>query len=149
MKNNRKRNKRGQFVPGNKDAEKWTEVSVMQRLKKSLKLLSKDENEEGKYKIYSIVQLSKHLGTYHQWFGLMKNKFKDNELINNTIEQIFTICEARLFEMTAEGKINPYVGQFGLKIYHNRRETQELHQKTESSGEMTVILTKKTKNNEE
>ena len=148
------RDERGRFAENNKIRLKWTKPKTKKKLAEMLKILADDDNryfvdENGKRhkhrtEINIMPALCVKAGVNTFWLKDIRRKFESDDDIQDLIKEISNILEQRVWLLTANNEINPYLGLFTLKAYHNKIEKQ--HVKTESEitqeikGEVSVNL---------
>lgn len=101
---------------GNKNAEKWTEETTIEKLNELL--------DAADFTTYIGEGLSE-IGLYGQWFSEMGIKFKDSEIVSETIKAIEQKYEAKLVSKTLKGDYNPTMAIFTLKNKHSWKDKTE------------------------
>lgn len=81
---------------GNKNAEKWNEENVLQKIAEMQEyfLSSKD---------YTLNGALFNVGLYPDWWSDMANKFKDNAIVSRTIKNTEKILETKIVNDTMVG----------------------------------------------
>lgn len=135
-KDKKNRYKNGRFKDGNTASEKWTEDVVKKKLKRMLKLLKNDHDDE----ICALVILAQKEGVYLDWFNHMRTKFKENSEIIEMFDLIQAQTEGKLFNKALRREVDSYVALFGLRAYYNRKDKQHIIQDTKTDGKIEVEL---------
>ena len=81
---------------GNKNAEKWTEKTVMEVLESCLKECQED-------KVYSLAHLMNSCNLYPDWWADMTNKFKNNSTVYRAIKKVENAIENNILKNTMDG----------------------------------------------
>ena len=118
---------------GARNAERWTENKIINKLDNAITLLLEDEksntNEDNgvpMYKILSIQQLAAIQKLYPDWYLFKTKRFPDNEEMQEKWKRVKNIIHARLIERTMLGTVNPTVGMFLLKSNFDMVEKQHI-----------------------
>jgi len=85
-------------VVGNKNAEKWTEQTVLERI---MQIESDAKEDSDKY---TLSSLSKTAGVTVQWWSEMANKFIENKVVSEAMQRIEDLIENRIINDTMTGK---------------------------------------------
>ncbi len=117
---NRLRDEKGRYV-----IQKWTEDAVSNKLIKIHKSLDADLKKPiGERKYKNMLDIMVDANVSDVWLERMRKRYNDNEEITEGIDLFRLKCEKRVWDLTADSSINPYLGLFSLKAYHNRVEKQ-------------------------
>jgi len=145
-KDKKNRYKNGRFKDNNTAREKWTEEVVKRRLKKMLKRLKADEDNE----ICALIILAEKEGLYLDWFNHMRTKFKDNSVIIELMDQVVTQTESKLFGRALRREVDSYVALFGLKAYYKRVDRQHIltENDNKNDGKLDINFNYPQKNDE-
>lgn len=105
---------------GNKNAEKWTEETVLVELEIMKAHCTKNKS------VFIGSALSQ-LGYGHQLWSEWTNKFKDTKIVFDTIKNIEKLIESNLVEGGVKGDFNSTMTIFTLKNKHGWQDkrTQE------------------------
>ena len=129
------RNKKGQFQPknkeghrfveNNKEAEKWTEQTVMPILQEIFKTLTYGKDDaNGNLVRANDIKLAGEVRLMHgvtkQRWNEWKNKFKNNSVVSDLIETISEILECRLIYSGTQ------MDTFILKNHYDYKEKTEI-----------------------
>jgi len=112
------RNKKGQFVEGNKSAEKWTEEDAM-KLGEELIEWMKESDSNVIFEKFFVLEKDLYPTVYNY---LMKNF----EPFSRLIEKAKKIQEIRVAEGCLTNEYNGGFGKFFLGANHNWSEKQEI-----------------------
>lgn len=82
---------------GNKNAEKWNEETVNAMLESMVKYLH--ENPA----VYTLTSALIEFDLYPQWWSEMADKFKENQIVSETIKRVESIIESRIINDTMVG----------------------------------------------
>ena len=104
---------------GNKNAEKWTEETVMPKLEE-IKKLARDPF------CNSLVRALSSLGLYGQLWSDWKRKFKGNKIVSESIKRIDAHFESKLVEGGLSGDLNTTMTIFLLKNNYNYTDRQQV-----------------------
>lgn len=142
-----KRDRKGRFLEGHTFTVKWTEKEVIKKLRQVLKKIKENEG------IYTLLDAADENDLYIDWFRYVQEKYLNNVQIYELIEKLYTKLERRSYNRAAAGEVNPYLGLFTLKAYHNRVEKQyvqtENKNETTFDGDINVVLKYPNKDKEE
>lgn len=104
---------------GNKTAEKWTEKTVLDFLKK---IESHAADDTCLYLGNALVRV----GLYKEIWSYWKDKFSENDHVFQPIKKIEQIFEDKLFSGALSGDHVPSVAIFGLKNNHGWKDKTEV-----------------------
>lgn len=82
---------------GNKNAEKWNEETVLAMLENIAEYLRE------KPSVYTLTSALIEFSLYPQWWSEMAEKFKDNNIVSETIKRAESIIESRIVNDTMVG----------------------------------------------
>lgn len=82
---------------GNKNAEKWNEETVLAMLENIAEYLR--ENPA----VYTLTSALIEFSLYPQWWSEMAEKFKDNNIVSETIKRAESTIESRIVNDTMVG----------------------------------------------
>lgn len=119
---------------GNKYAEKWTEKTVLAKIKEV-------EEWSKKADCFYIGEALVNCGLYKEIWSDWRKKFADNKKVSQTIKAIDDKIESRLYKAALMGNVVPSVAIFGLKNNNKWTDKQEIEQ----TGEININITKKVK----
>jgi len=89
---------------------------------------------------YFLSDVADKCDTYREQFYYIAKKFKDNQVVFNSIKRLTNKCESIVVKHTADGKINVALGIFILKSYHSLIETSKLqHEGGDKDKPVSVI----------
>ena len=89
---------------------------------------------------YFLSDVADKCDTYREQFYYIAKKFKDNQVVFNSIKRLTNKCESIVVKHTASGKINVALGIFILKSYHSLIETSKLqHEGGDKDKPVSVI----------
>lgn len=117
---------------GNKNAEKWTEETV-------LKQLAEIEKHANKRTTLWLGSALVKVGLYMDIWDYWKTKFRENEVVFRSIKAIEAIFQDRLFTEALKGDVNSTVAIFGLKNNHGWTDKQETTIKGDSEKPLVII----------
>ena len=113
---------------GNKNAEKWTEKTV-------LKILDAMYGEAIGGGIYHINALIEAHNLYPEIWSVWTNKFKDNKIVFQAIKKVEGILEKTIVTDAIKGETNATMSIFLLKNKYGYKDKQEV----ENTGNMSVV----------
>lgn len=108
---------------GNKNAEKWTQKTVSDKLAEMNAL-----SINGNY--FTIGKLCLDSGINPHTWSEWGHKFKDNKIVSTAKKEIERICEANLSHKALNGDLNATMAIFTLKNKHGWEDKR----KNETSG---------------
>lgn len=117
---------KGGAPPGNKNAEKWTVAEV-------LPILEKIEKEASKPNCYYLGTALVAVKLYKEVWAYWCEKFKDEEVVFQSIKRINQVFEAKLYGAALSGGVDKTVAIFGLKNNHDWKDKQEVESNTNIS----------------
>lgn len=122
-----------EFKEGNKAAEKWTEETVMPILQSMVKTLTEGlEDVNGNLVRANDIKLSGEIrlmyGVTKQRWSEWREKFKENAIVSDLIEQIDEILECRL--IYSGGRMDEFV----LKNKYGYADKQEVDHTTKGES---------------
>ena len=94
---------------GNKNAEVWTEKTVLAELKKIDKFIKMP----GRF--YFVTAALAQLGHYDELWAYWQHKFADNKIVFKAIKNIEACFKTKLVEAALSEKVNASVAIFTLK----------------------------------
>lgn len=105
---------------GNKNAEKWTEETTLKAIERIHKYNVK--NKKNYHLGLSIIET----GLYPQWWSEMATKFKENNLVSESIKKAEAFLEARIINSTMSGEARGQaMAIFYLKNKHDYKDKTE------------------------
>ena len=120
---------------GNTYAEKWTKAEVLKALKQ---IQAEAQRPTCTWLGTALVRV----GLYREIWTYWKEKFAKDIEVFQTIKNIDTIFEERLFSKALRGEANATVAIFGLKNNHGWKDRQEVDHTTagESLNRIEIII---------
>lgn len=122
---------RGGGKPGNKNAEKWTEETVMSKLEEIQELVERPDVN------YLGTALTK-VGLYNDIWRDWSQKFSENLVVSRTMKKIRDRIQSKLYERALNGDVVPSIAIFGLKNNHGWTDRQQL----EHTGQQEIKVIK-------
>jgi len=113
--------KEWEFKPGNKEAEKWTQENVLEKLQEIDQLSKEDKNVVFLYEALELVDLYPDVWQY--W----KEKFKEDIDVFRAIKKIEQMLENRICKKGLTGEHNATMSIFLLKAKYGYSDKQEIN----------------------
>ena len=110
----------------NKNAEKWTEETVMAKIAEMQEELDTDKSKNIENCRYlTLGSLLYSCDLYAEIWSYWKGKFKDNEIVFKSARRIDTFFENRLYEGGLKNELNAKI--VGLGLNRNYKWVEEKH----------------------
>lgn len=114
---------------GNKNAEKWNSETVIVTLEKMVKYLNQNHS------VYTLTSALIEFNLYNQWWSEMTEKFKENNIVSETIKRIESIIESRIINDTMVGDAKS--AAFSIFLLKNKFGYVD-KQEVDQSGNLTL-----------
>ena len=120
-------------VKGNKNAEKWTEETVLAKLAEIEEVM---HSNSCNYIGSALVKV----GLYKQIWSDWVEKFKDVPTVSEPIKRITAYFEAKLFERGLDASVNTGMAIFGLKNNYSWTDRKDLNVSGELDNNVNLYL---------